>query len=111
MNIVYVVLGTFSSWDSYHERNLKAFKDKDEADEYVVKANRVLANMSNHIAKLQELQDLDKEEYDDMSVDEIMDAQDKIEETEEFKLAIKVWGFHRGLQEFNECKIDEIELI
>jgi hypothetical protein len=109
-NKVYVVVGTFSDWDDYSERNLKAFIKKECAENYVEKANRVLGAMSKHIKKLQNLQRLDKPEYDGLSVEEILDRQDKLEETVEFKLALKIWGCHWKLRDFNECKIQEIEL-
>lgn len=107
---VYIVIGTFSNWDSYHERNLRAFYDMETAEKYAEKANRILKAMSQHIAKMNIMQYLDRPEYEDMEVKDIIAAQDLIADSAEFKLAVKVWSAHMHIQEFNECKIQEIKI-
>ena len=97
-NKVYIVIGTFSNYDSGYERNLKAFSSREDAIKYSEKANRVLGEMSKHIARAFE------KTKDDINYDEY-------EQTQDYQLALNIWAFHHNLEEFNKCMIQEIELI
>ncbi len=46
---IFIVLGIFSSWDNYHTRIFKAFYNKEDAEKYVEKADRILKKMFDYI--------------------------------------------------------------
>lgn len=101
-NKIYIVIGSFSSYDSGYERNLKAFSLEEDAVKYSEKADRVLGEMSKHIESA--FRKTSPPDEDDISYDEY-------EQTDEYKLALNIWAFHHNLEEFNKCKIQELELI
>ncbi len=100
--IIYIVLGSFSSWDDYHTRIFKAFYKKEDAEKYVEKANRILKAMANHIAEASKKTSMDFDSFDEY---------EEFENTDEFKKALAIWSAHSSLQEFNECKIEEVSII
>ncbi len=108
---IYIVIGTFSSWDSYNERVLKAFNSNEDAIKYSDKANRILKEFAEHIGKVNGMQEYDEEKHGDMSPQEVIEQFVEIEETKEYKVALNIWNCHSNLDEFNKCKIQEVELI
>lgn len=110
-NTIYIVIGKFSSWDSYHERNLKSFKRKEDAEKYVDKANRVLTKFSSHIATSYNMEQSIK---DSIKTEKDMETyHERIKElynSDKFKWAEKLEMCHSRLEEFNECYIQELEL-
>jgi hypothetical protein len=104
---IYVVSGSFSDWDDHHTRIFKAFYNKEDAEKYKQKADRILKAMSNHISEALKRTQLELEN-DDMSIEEWSKAIDEYEQTDEFKLALDIWNGHSGLESFNECDIEEI---
>jgi len=110
-NKIYLVKGDFGSWGMHHTRNLKAFNNKEKAEKYVEKANKILSNFSYHLEKMYRLEEERNKSFIDMTEEEIEIAYGEIEETPEYKNASVIYHCHWNLQEFNECKIEEIELI
>lgn len=106
---VFIVSGSFSDWDDYHTRIFKAFHNIEDAEKYVEKANRILQAMSKHIEEAYKNTDLEFDE--DITSEEMSKALDEYEETDEYKKALAVWGAHQNLQRFNECYIQEIEIL
>jgi hypothetical protein len=90
MTTIFLVTASFSSWDSYHTRNLKAFYKREDADLYAKKADRVLGAMSDHIAKA------------------FSDADD--EDSPTYNLSLNTWSAHSNLEEFGQCSIEEIRI-
>lgn len=88
MEKIFLVTASFSSWDSYHTRNLKAFYKREDADEYAKKADRVLGAMSDHVAKA------------------FSDTDD--EDSPTYHRSLAIWSAHTNLEEFNRCSIEEI---
>jgi len=108
-NKIYIVIGMFNFWETF-DRNLRAFYTRESAEKYAEKATRVLKAMSEHVDKMNRMQSLDKPEYEELEVEEILKLQEELEESDEFLLASKVWGVHHNLQDFLNCKIEEIEI-
>jgi hypothetical protein len=90
MEKIFLVKASFSSWDSHYNRNLKAFHKKEDADEYITKADRVLGAMSEHVARA-------FKNTDD-------------EDSPTYLLSMNQWAAHSNLGEFNRCMIEEIEI-
>jgi hypothetical protein len=88
MEKIFLVTASFSSWDSHHARNLKAFYKREDADEYANRADRVLGAMRDHIAKA------------------FSDTDD--EDSPTYHLSLDIWSAHSNLEEFNRCSIEEI---
>lgn len=107
---IYIVKASFSSWDSYYERSIRAFYKIEDAEKYVEKANRVLGAMSSHIDKATEMRNLDNIIFDGLSHDEILEKLDEIENSAEYIKALQIWDAHSNLEEFNKCKIIELEI-
>jgi hypothetical protein len=105
---IYVVSGTFSSWDDYHTRIFKAFYNKEDAEKYKQKADRILKAMANHIAEALNRTKLEFGDDNTGSFKEMWEAIEEYEKTDEFKLALDIWNGHSGLESFNRCKIEEI---
>jgi hypothetical protein len=105
---IYIVIGSFSSWDSQYTRTFRAFYKMEDAQDYVEKANRVLTAMSNHIAEAFNKTDLVFDE--DLDSDEMSRALKEYEETDAYKKSLNVWGAHQNLEEFNRCYVEELEI-
>jgi hypothetical protein len=105
---IYIVIGSFSSWDSKYTRVFRAFYSKEDAEKYVVKADRVLGAMSKHIEEAFNRTNPDFDE--DLSGDELSKAMDDYEETDEYNKALAIWGAHQNLEEFNRCSIEELKI-
>lgn len=108
---IYVVSGTFSDWDDYYTRIFKAFYNKEDAEKYKQKADRILKAMTNHIAEAFEKTKLKFDDNNMGSFKEMWQAIEEYEKTDEFKLALDIWSGHSNLKSFNQCKIEEIDIV
>lgn len=91
-NKIYIIIGDFSRWDSHYKRVLRAFYNKEDAEKYVEKANRVLGAFSKYVQDANE-------------------STDKFEEDSiEYLLYLNIWSYHSEFEEFNKCSIEEIEI-
>lgn len=107
---VFIVSGSFSDWDDYHTRIFKAFHKIEDAEKYIEKANIILKAMSNHIAEAYKNLDLDFDD-EDITSEEMSKYLKEYEQTDKYKKALAIWGAHQSLERFNECYIQEIEII
>lgn len=108
---IFIVSGSFSSWDDYHTRIFKAFYNKEDAEKYAEKADRILKAMANHIAEANYKTNIEFENEDDMTIEEMSKAMDDYEQTDTFKKALAIWSAHQNLDEFNQCHIEEITIL
>jgi hypothetical protein len=92
-NKIYIVKGSFSSYDDYRMEIFKAFYKKEDAEKYVEKAERVLKAMSEHIA------------------DSFKKTRTLDETSKEYALALDIWSEHQNLEEFNRCFIEEVTIL
>ena len=99
---IFIVSGSFSSWDDYYTRIFKAFYNKEDAEKYAEKADRILKAMADHIAEASKKTSIDFDPFDDY---------EEFENTDEFKKALDIWSAHSSLQEFNNCQIEEITIL
>lgn len=107
---IYIIQASFSSYDSHYFRTIKAFFRREDAEKYIIKANRVLGEMSIHIDKATRMRKIDDELFIGLSYEEIKVRLDEIESSEEYLKALAIWDAHSNIEEFNECKIIEIEI-
>jgi hypothetical protein len=105
---IFIVEASFGSWDDAHTRVLKAFFTKEDAEQYVTKAERVLTAMSKHITEAFAKTRLEYTE--NMSYEEYSAAVDVYEQTSEYNKALDIWTAHTYLESFNRCFICEIEI-
>jgi hypothetical protein len=107
---VFIVSGSFSDWDDYHTRIFKVFHNIEDAERYVEKANRILKAMSDHIAEAYNNTDIDFDD-EDITIEEADKLCYEYEQTYKFKKDLAIWGAHQNLQRFNNCYIQEVEII
>ena len=107
--IIFIVNASFLSWDDAHTRILKSFFNKEDADRYVEKADRILTAMSKHVSEAFTKTRLEYAE--DMSYEEYSAAVEDYEQTEDYQRSLNIWAAHSDLQSFNRCYITEVEII
>ena len=105
---IFIVQASFGSWEDAHTRVLKAFFTKEDADQYVAKADRILTAMSEHIADAFAKTSIDSGKY--MTYEEYVEASEIYEQTPEFQKALDIWSAHTDMENFNRCFIEEIEI-
>lgn len=105
---IFIVEASFGSWDDAYTRVLKAFFTKEDAEQYVTKAERVIEAMSKHVAAADAKTKL---EYTGRkSNEEYWAARDAFEQTPEYQKALDIWCAHTDFEGFNRCFIEEIEI-
>ena len=105
---IFIVEASFGSWDDFYTRVLKAFFTKEDAEQYVAKAERVIGAMSKHVKNAIAKTRLKYTE--NMPYEEFSAAVDAYEQTPEYQTALNIWSAHTGMESFNRCSIEEIEI-
>lgn len=105
---IFIVEASFGSWDDAHTRVLKAFFNKEDAEQYVTKADKILTAMSEHIAEAFSKTILDSGKF--TTYEEYVVESEIYEQTPEFQKALDIWSAHTDMENFNQCFIEEIEI-
>jgi hypothetical protein len=101
---IFIVSGSFDSYDDKYTRIFKAFYSKEDAEKYAEKADRILKAMVTHI---NESRKIVSRSFSNMSDEEFT----IFEKTEEYNIALNMYCAHPELSEFNHCYIEEITIL
>lgn len=104
---IYVVSGIFSNSDDYRTKIFKAFYNKEDAEKYVQKADRILKAMVKHIVEMARIAWTYYDDIADMTQEEMR----KYEKSDELTTALNIWSAHSNLHSFNKCRIEEIKIL
>ena len=104
---IYVVSGTFSNSDDYRTKIFKAFYNKEDAEKYAQKADRILKAMAKHTVEMARIAWTYYDDIADMTQEEMH----KYEKSDELTSALNIWCAHSNLQSFNKCRIEEITIL
>jgi len=98
---IYLIEGNFGSWDLHHTSIIKAFYNKEDADEYKERIERIFFKYQKIIATRFEKADkyLERQGEKDFSFD--FDIYDKLEEEA---------NAHFFINDFNGCDIKLIKI-
>ena len=105
---IFIVEASFGSWDDAYTRVLKAFFTKEDAEQYVAKADKILTAMSEHIAEAFAKTRLDIDKF--TTYEEYVVESEIHEQTPEYQKALDIWSAHTDFEGFNRCFIEEIEI-
>jgi hypothetical protein len=105
---IFIVEASFGRWEDAYTRVLKAFFTKEDAEQYVAKAERVIGAMAKHVAAANAKTRL--EYIKNMPYEEYSAAVDAYVQTPEYQTALNIWCAHSEMENFNRCSIEEIEI-
>jgi len=101
---IYLVVASFGSNDDFRTKNLRAFKNIEDAKSYKEKANFVLKKVSEHVTN--------DREYEELSLlygEAFMEKYRQISNEKETILAEEREFIHRQFTNFNHCEIEIIK--